>query len=98
MSQVDLPTVRNHSTLAEFKTYLTTLNDPRERAIAETAFVFGARIQIEPEHVVVLLHGINTDGEWQEALADQIRAECGLQTYVIGYGNYHPIRFLWPYW
>jgi pimeloyl-ACP methyl ester carboxylesterase len=77
---------------------LAALADPRERAIAEAAFFFGVKAQLEPEHVVVLVHGINTDAEWQEALADQIRTECGLNTYVIGYGNYNPVHFLWPYW
>ena len=98
VAQAVLLREHNHSSLAEFKTYLAALSDPRERAIAETAFVFGVKAQLEPEHVVVLVHGINTDAEWQEALADQIRAECGLITYVIGYGNYHPVHFLWPYW
>lgn len=98
VTQVELPSARNHSSLAEFKTYLAALVDPRDRAIAEAAFIFGVKVQLEPEHVVVLVHGINTDAEWQEALADQIRTECGLTTYVIGYGNYNPVHFLWPYW
>lgn len=89
---------QERSSLADFKNYLAALTDPREKAIAEAAFVFGVKVQREPEHVIALVHGINTDAEWQEALADQIRAECGLQAYSIGYGNYSPRHFLWPYW
>lgn len=100
LTQLELPGARNPSSLPEFKAYLAALTDPRERAIAETAFLYGAQAKArqEPEHVVALVHGINTDAEWQEALAEQIRAECGLHTYVIGYGNYSPLHFLWPYW
>jgi hypothetical protein len=98
ITQVEIPATRSPSSLTEFKAYLTTLTDARERAIAEASFILGGRAQLEHEHVVVLVHGINTDAEWQEALADQIRTECGLVTYVIGYGNYKPRHFLWPYW
>jgi hypothetical protein len=84
--------------LVDFKLYFDALADPREQSIAKTAFFFGRYVAAEVEHVVALVHGINTDGEWQEALADQIRDECGLDTRTVGYGNFSPLRFLWPYW
>lgn len=90
--------VHNQKSLAEFKAFLSSLSDPRERVIAESAFFLGTMSRSEPEHVIVLVHGINTEAEWQEALAQQIRDECGLEAYPIGYGNYKPLHFLWPYW
>lgn len=92
------PSSNRTSSLSEFQKYLSSLDDPVEREIAEASFFLGRQFQAaeEKQHVVVLIHGINTDAEWQEALADQIRLECNVEAIPIGYGNFKPWRFLFP--
>jgi hypothetical protein len=92
------PPVSKHRSLQDFKNFATTITDPRERDIAEFAFFAGMQAGSARRHIVALVHGINTDAEWQERLAIQIRTECGLDAYPIGYGNYRPGHFLNPYW
>lgn len=84
--------------LQGFKDFAATITDPREKEIAEFAFFAGMQIIPPRKHIVALIHGINTDAEWQERLAIQIRTDCGLDAYPIGYGNYRPTHFLNPYW
>jgi hypothetical protein len=86
------------NSLGEIQKYLRSFVDPEEREIAEAAIIWGRRFPIlaEKKHIVVLIHGINTDAEWQEALAEQIRTECNIEAIPIGYGNFKAWRFLFP--
>lgn len=83
--------------LQELQRQLESFKDPKERAIAEDAF-FNARAFSEPssKQIVVLLHGMNTNAEWQEALAEPIRNETNIEPLVVGYGNFHPVKFWIP--
>jgi len=86
-----------NNSLLELQQRLQTFSDPNEYRIAEAApFVPAASIPL-PKHVVVLLHGMNTNAEWQEALADAIRNCSNLEPLVVGYGNFHPLKFWFPF-
>jgi hypothetical protein len=82
--------------LQEIKRILAKIEDPLERDILEAALLSPPAQQ--RQHIIVLLHGMNTDAEWQEALADQLRDDYGVETYPIGYGNFSPLKFLFPIW
>jgi pimeloyl-ACP methyl ester carboxylesterase len=82
--------------LQEAQRYIESFRDPIERQIAEATLFRGAAIPPPQEHIVVLLHGMNTHAEWQEALAEPIRNEPALIPKVIGYGNFNPIKFWIP--
>lgn len=49
------------------------------------------------KQVVILLHGMNTNAEWQEALAEPIRNETDIEPLVVGYGNFHLVKFFIPW-
>jgi pimeloyl-ACP methyl ester carboxylesterase len=89
--------VTSSKSIAELQALFGHLPD-KERVVAEFAFFMGAKSITDGEHILVLIHGINTDAEWQEALADYIRSQWGMDPYVVGYGNFNPVAFLWPYW
>lgn len=84
--------------LQELKQQLQSFNDPVEREILETSFFLGAHARsASRKHIVVLLHGMNTNAEWQEALADPMRNETNIEPIVVGYGNFHPLKFWFPF-
>ena len=85
------------ATLRELQLQISSFDDPKERAIAEDAFFNSYASSIAPKkQIVVLLHGMNTNAEWQEALAEPIRNETSLEPLVVGYGNFHPVKFFIP--
>jgi pimeloyl-ACP methyl ester carboxylesterase len=55
-----------------------------------------ARIK-KPKHIVLLVHGILTEANWQERVAKQIR-QCGIEVYPLKYGYFDVISFLLPGW
>lgn len=84
--------------LQELQQHLQSFNDPVERQILEASLFLGAYAQPAlKKHIVVLLHGMNTNAEWQEALAEPIRNQTNIEPLVIGYGNFHPLKFWFPY-
>lgn len=80
---------------SQLKQILAKISDPQEREIAEAAILYPPRTQ--RKHIIALLHGMNTDAQWQEALAAQLRDDYGVDTYPIGYGNFRPWRFICPF-
>lgn len=86
------------NSLQELKRHLQSFSDPYERQIAEASLFLGAYATPAPrKHIVVLLHGMNTNAEWQEALAEPIRNETSIEPLVVGYGNFHPVKFWLPF-
>jgi len=84
--------------LQEAQQYLQTFTDPAEREIAEANLFRGPTVPTPVrKHIVVLLHGMNTNAEWQEALAESMRNSPELEPTVVGYGNFHPVKFWLPY-
>lgn len=84
------------SNLAQAKSFLETLQDPRERDIAQAGLLVGANYHGEPQQqVVVLVHGIRTHAEWQEKLRDRLDLD-GIRAIPIGYGYLDVFRFLIP--
>lgn len=51
----------------------------------------------EPEQVVFLLHGIRTQAEWQEPIADALTRDSTIEAIPIRYGYLDVIRFLLPF-
>lgn len=87
----------SNNSLLELQQRLQTFSDPNEYRIAEAApFVPASSLPV-PKHIVVLLHGMNTNAEWQEALADAIRNCSNIEPLVVGYGNFNPIKFWFPF-
>jgi hypothetical protein len=86
-----------YNSLQELQRYLRSFSDPNERRIAEAALFLPAAARPQRKHVVILLHGMNTNAEWQEALADAIRNSSHIEPLVVGYGNFHPVKFWIPY-
>lgn len=83
--------------LDELQRHLRSFENLDERRIAEAAqFLDAAQLPLR-HHIVVLLHGMNTNAEWQEALAESIRNSTNIDPRVVGYGNFHPLKFLIPY-
>lgn len=83
--------------LQEAQQYLQTFTDPAEREIAEANLFRGPSVPTAVrKHIVVLLHGMNTNAEWQEALAESMRNSPELEPTVVGYGNFHPVKFWLP--
>lgn len=83
--------------LQELQHHLQSFNDPNERRIAEAALFLPAAAVPQQKHIVVLLHGMNTNAEWQEALAEAIRNSSHIEPAVVGYGDFHPVKFWVPY-
>lgn len=83
--------------LQELQAHLQSFSDPSERRLAETMPFLPAAFLPQRKHVVVLLHGMNTNAEWQEALAEAIRNSSHIEPLVVGYGNFHPVKFWLPY-
>lgn len=84
--------------LQEAQQYLQTFSDPAEREIAEANLFRDPAIPMSlRSHIVVLLHGMNTNAEWQEAMAESMRNSPELEPTVVGYGNFHPVKFWLPY-
>lgn len=48
------------------------------------------------EHLVLLIHGINTDGRWQEKVAAELNVLPGVQAETIGYGVLQVVMFWCP--
>jgi len=84
------------NSLHELQVHLQSIRDPAERRIAEVALFLTAAALPQRKHIVVLLHGMNTNAEWQEALADTIRNSTNIEPIVVGYGNFHPVKFFLP--
>lgn len=84
------------NSLRELQLHLQSFSDPSERKIAEAALFFTAAETPQRKHIVVLLHGMNTNAEWQEALAEPIRNSTHIEPLVVGYGNFHPVKFWVP--
>lgn len=86
------------NSLQEVQQHLQSFSDPAERERAEAELFLDLFAAPEPKkHIVVLLHGMNTNAEWQEALAEPIRNETDLEPIVVGYGNFHPVKFWLPF-
>lgn len=86
------------NTLLEFQQYLQSFRDAGEREMAEMAAQLGDLVRpAARKHIVVLLHGMNTNAEWQEALAEPMRLETNLVPMVVGYGNFSPVKFWFPF-
>jgi hypothetical protein len=85
------------SSLRELQHQLQTFDDPLERRIAEESFFLAAAELPQRKHIVVLLHGMNTNAEWQEAMAEAIRNSSHIEPLVVGYGNFNPVKFFIPY-
>jgi pimeloyl-ACP methyl ester carboxylesterase len=80
------------------KEFLSKIEDPAERDEADSFLIaFPDGIDDAPETVIVLIHGINTAGEWQDRIADRFIEEHGLRTYPVGYGVVDLLRFLFPF-
>lgn len=78
--------------------YLSEFDDPSERDEADSfliAFPFGEDDLAET--VIVLIHGIDTAGEWQDRVAAQLSEEHQVHAYPIGYGVVDYIRFWIPF-
>lgn len=101
---VDLPgrvmaRIPENNSLQDYKLFLSSIEDPVEREIAETAFSFGHAVGAPArQQVIVLLHGIRTEAIWQEVLAEEFRDHWNLETFPIGYGVLDVLRFLCPIW
>jgi pimeloyl-ACP methyl ester carboxylesterase len=85
------------SSLRELQHRLQTFSDPLERRIAEESLFLAATELPQRKHIVVLLHGMNTNAEWQEAMAEAIRNSSHIEPLVVGYGNFNPVKFFIPY-
>ncbi len=83
--------------LQDAQRHLQSFSNPVERMVAEMGLFLGALATPAPrKHIVVLLHGMNTNAEWQEALAEPLRNEANIEPVVVGYGNLHPVKFFIP--
>lgn len=85
------------NSLQELQLHLQSFEDPNERRIAEASLFLASVKDQQRTHLVVLLHGMNTNAEWQEALAEPIRNSTHIKPFVVGYGNFNPIKFFIPY-
>jgi pimeloyl-ACP methyl ester carboxylesterase len=83
--------------LQELQRHLQNFSDPTERRVAEESFFLASAALPQRKHIVVLLHGMNTNAEWQEALAEAIRNSSNIEPAVVGYGNFNPLKFWVPY-
>ncbi|WVH09100.1 MAG: hypothetical protein EoVTN8_422 [Fluviibacter phosphoraccumulans EoVTN8] len=54
--------------------------------------------QTFPEHFIVLIHGIRTNGAWQSKLAAKLASHKNVRSISVGYGYFNLIRFLIPIW
>lgn len=86
------------SSLQKLRQHIGEFRDPIEREMAEALLFQGARSAAAEtkKHILVLLHGMNTYAEWQEVLAEPIRNETNIEPAVVGYGNFHPVKFFMP--
>ncbi len=52
---------------------------------------------VTDQHIVVLIHGIRTQGSWAEMVAGVLRQEAGVKVVAIRYGFFDVFRFLCPF-
>lgn len=80
--------------------YLRTIDDPVQREREERYLLLANTLsnQTFPDHLVVLIHGIRTNGAWQNKLAEKLRGHEKVRAIPVGYGYYDVIRFWFPLW
>lgn len=80
--------------------YLRTIDDPVQREREERYLVLSISLsqQSFPDHLVVLIHGIRTNGAWQNKLAAKLSGYEKVRAIPVGYGYFDVIRFWFPLW
>lgn len=84
--------------LAVAQGYLHTLVADEDRETVE--IILGALFEgkSEPVPIVVLVHGIRTNAQWQETAAPLIEKELSAKVVAIKYGVFDAFRFWFPFW
>ncbi|MBS0357534.1 MAG: hypothetical protein JSR83_26915 [Proteobacteria bacterium] len=89
------------SKLEQVKSLLSSISDPADRELAETIFFLGHALGSErssvKESIVVLVHGIRTNAEWQGRVV-KLLGDAGFKNTVpLGYGFLDACRFWFPF-
>lgn len=87
----------NIEQLQAYGEYVRGLNEA-DRFAAEAAMdaLKIERDRVNARQVVVLLHGMNTAGVWQESVRSELAEFKNISVEVVGYGWYDVFRFLLP--
>lgn len=83
------------------KFQLAQIHDPVQREKVETlvmlAFALG-RNDTSQSQIVILIHGIRTNGAWQERVAQELSQINSIKVIPVGYGYFDALRFWFPFY
>lgn len=87
--------------LEYLKAQLAQIHDPTQRKTVETlvclAFALG-RSSTSQNQIVILIHGIRTNGAWQERVAQELSQMTNIKVFPVGYGYFDALRFWFPFY
>lgn len=93
---IKLSNTPDHLKLQIIKDSLNTIQDPSQKALAESLLDIYINVVGLPSNIVVLIHGIRTYAQWQELLKSELESN-DTKTYTIGYGYFDAFRFWFPF-
>lgn len=82
--------------LDELKKILQQVEDAEEREILEAMYFLGQELGPERPHIIALVHGIRTEGIWQEFFVAELAKISDARVVPLGYGLFDTLRFLCP--
>lgn len=95
----DLPAVKEDQRLTYMKGKLATIDDPDERALATSMFLATMTAvghSESPTHLVVLIHGIRTQGVWQNKVASWLKKHDRVKPIIVGFDYIDLFSFWFP--
>lgn len=96
----DLPAIKEDQRLDYVKSKIGTIGDLEQRSLATAIFLATMKAVGQPErpvHLVVLIHGIRTQGVWQDRVASWLKKHEGIKPVIVGFDYLDLFSFWFPY-
>lgn len=96
----DLGDVASENKLEFIRRRVLTIEDDDERALVEACILIGIQAgpqHSKPLHVIVLVHGIRTQGVWQNRVAAALKKYTNVRPVIVGFPYFDLISFWLPF-
>jgi pimeloyl-ACP methyl ester carboxylesterase len=96
----DLKDVKEAEKLAFAQRKISSIDDPEQQELATAFLLIGLNVAgISPTrtHIVLLVHGIRTEGIWQDLVASKLSAHVAVKPIVVGFDYLDIFSFWLPY-
>lgn len=96
---VDLPSVGEAKRLEFVQNKIASIVDPQQKMLATAFFLVGVKTTGSSmgKHIVLLVHGIRTQGVWQDLVASLLRKKSDVKPIIIGFDYFDLLSFWFPY-